>query len=197
MEQKIDLTNKFILDACCSGREMWFNKKHPNTIYIDIREEEKGFIKERPNFCIKPDIVMDFRKLKFPDKSFKLVVWDPPHMKARKLTGVMVKKYGGLIPETWQSDLKRGFKEIWRVLEDYGVLIFKWNNYHIKFKKVLSLFPIEPLFGNISTNTPKSQTKWFCFMKIPESVGQFCPSGRIIATKRDSDESPNSLRNFV
>ncbi len=162
------MKDKFILDACCGGREMWFDKKQPNTLYIDIRKEDKGFIKQRTHFEINPDIIMDFRKLDFSDKSFKLVVWDPPHMKARQLTGAMTKKYGGLIPETWPSDLSKGFNEIWRVLEDYGILIFKWNDYHIKFKQVLRLFPVGPLFGNISTNTSKSQTKWFCFMKIPE-----------------------------
>ena len=30
---------KFILDVTCGGRSMWFNKKHPNAIYTDIREE--------------------------------------------------------------------------------------------------------------------------------------------------------------
>jgi hypothetical protein len=70
--------SKFILDACCSGRMMWFDKKHPNAIYIDIREEEKGLSSRRPEFCVKPDMIMDFRDLKFPDKSFKLIAWDPP-----------------------------------------------------------------------------------------------------------------------
>ncbi len=46
----MDLKNKFILDACCGGRMMWFNKKHPNVLYIDNRKEEKGFLKQRPNF---------------------------------------------------------------------------------------------------------------------------------------------------
>ena len=43
---------KFILDACCSGRMMWFNKKHPNATYIDIRKESKGFSKHRPELRI-------------------------------------------------------------------------------------------------------------------------------------------------
>ena len=73
------MKDKFILDACCGGRMMWFNKKHPNTIYIDIRREEKGLCKERPNFEVNPDKIMDFTNLEFPDKKFKLVVWDPPH----------------------------------------------------------------------------------------------------------------------
>ena len=43
---------------------------------------------------------------------------------------------GGYCRETWQSDLKRGFKECWRVLEDYGTLIFKWSDSEIPFKKM-------------------------------------------------------------
>ena len=33
--------DKFILDVCCGGKAFWFNKNHPNTIYQDIRTEEK------------------------------------------------------------------------------------------------------------------------------------------------------------
>ena len=47
---------KFILDPTCASRSIWFNKNHPNAIYTDIRKEEKGFIKDRPNFEITPDL---------------------------------------------------------------------------------------------------------------------------------------------
>jgi len=80
----------------------------------------------------------------------------------------MLKKFGGLHPEMWQSDLKKGFKELWSVLEDYGVLLFKFSDYHIKFKDVLKLFPEKPLIFNKTSSTGKTDTKWFCFMKIPE-----------------------------
>jgi len=57
----------------------WFNKKHPNVLYLDNRIREKGFIKERTEFDIKPDRVADFTDLSFiPDNSIKLVVFDPP-----------------------------------------------------------------------------------------------------------------------
>ena len=35
---------KYILDVCCGSRAWWKQKKNPNTIYMDIRKEEKGFI---------------------------------------------------------------------------------------------------------------------------------------------------------
>ncbi len=160
---------KFILDACCGPKFMWFNKNHPNTLYIDIRKEEKGFIEKRPNCKIDPDIIADFRSLPFKDKSFKLVVWDPPHIIRKNYSKHdMTLKYGILDKESWPYDYKKGFSEIWRVLEDHGVLIFKFNDNTLKMKDVLKLFPVEPLFGNTISSKKGSHTKWFCFMKIPK-----------------------------
>ena len=162
--------NKFILDACCGNRYMWTNKKHPNTLYIDIRKEEKGFIPTEPNVCIQPDVIADFTNL--PDaiksKKFKLIIWDVPHFKGKRITGVLMKKFGCLNPETWQSDIKKGFTELWGVLDNYGVLLFKFSDYHIKFTEILKYIPEEPLIFNRTSSTGKSETKWFCFMKIPK-----------------------------
>lgn len=155
---------KIILDPTCGGRTIWFNKKHPYAIYTDIREEEKGLCSEQPEFCVKPDMIMDFRDLLFLDKSFKLVVFDPPHLKRLGETSIMKKKYGSLNSH-WQDELGKGFKECWRVLEDYGVLIFKWNENDILLREILKVFKKEPLFGH--TTGSKSKTHWLCFMKIP------------------------------
>jgi hypothetical protein len=70
--------NKVILDACCGSRMFWWDKTEPHTTFIDIREYSKGFIDNRPNRELQPDIIMDNRKMSFPNKSFKLVVFDPP-----------------------------------------------------------------------------------------------------------------------
>ena len=72
---------------------MWFDKHHPNAIYIDNRLASKGHIQKgfNPNHEVSPDIVMDFRKMDLPDNSFKLVVWDPPHMKTLTETSDMRK----------------------------------------------------------------------------------------------------------
>jgi len=157
--------DKFILDACCGGRMFWFNKKHPNVLYIDKRIREKGHATDRPKHSIKPDIQMDFRKLKFKDKSFKLVVFDPPHLIGKEDSYDMIRKYGCLIAETWQSDIKKGFNECWRVLEDYGVLIFKWNDACKKRKEILNIIEKKPLFGHPILS--KNPTHWLAFMKIP------------------------------
>ncbi|MFH1769730.1 MAG: class I SAM-dependent methyltransferase [Parcubacteria group bacterium] len=172
------IDNKFILDACCGGRMMWFNKHHPNAIYIDNRVAEKGHIQKgiNPNHQVKPDMVMDFRKIDFPDKNFKLVVFDPPHLTTLAESSVLGKKFGCLNAETWQSDLKKGFEECWRVLEDYGVLLFKWSDIEIPYKKVLSFIKVKPLFMNITAGQKalkdKHRSFWFCFMKIPLTVNK-------------------------
>lgn len=145
---------------------MWFNKAHPQTLYIDIREAEKGLCPERPEFCVKPDMIADFRDLPFPDKSFKLVAWDPPHIRSLTETSIMRKKFGALNVETWRYDLGKGFDELWRCLDDYGVLVFKWNTEDLELKEVLSCFKVKPLFGH--TTGSKSRTYWMCFMKLPD-----------------------------
>lgn len=157
---------KFILDACCGGRQMWFQKKQKNTIFLDIREVEKGSIKLQPNFCIKPDVIGDYRKLSFPDKSFKLVVWDIPHIMGKKINGIIQTKYGYLDKDNYREDLKKGFDEIWRILDDYGVLEFKYADINLPIKDILSLFPQQPLFGTV-TKKGVNNTFWVCFMKIP------------------------------
>jgi hypothetical protein len=103
---------------------------------------------------------------------------DPPHLLGKEgSNSTLIKQYGCLFAETWQSDLKRGFAECWRVLDDYGVFIFKWNDLNITVDKVLNQFPVQPLFGQVTSGgatkgIKKTQTYWFCFMKIPECNGK-------------------------
>jgi len=165
------MKDKFILDACCGPKEMWFDKKHPNTLYIDIRKGD--FNMNGRIIKIDPDMIMDNKKLNFPSKSFKLVVFDPPHLKNCVKTSLFPIKYGQLHAKTWKDDLKRGLSECWRVLEDYGILIFKWNEHDIKLKHIETLFPARPLFASKTSfnKNNKVRTLWFCFMKIiPEKI---------------------------
>jgi len=95
----------------------------------------------------------------------------------------MAKSYGILNPNSWEEDLSKGFKECWRVLDNYGILIFKWSDCdkfsnkcrNINVKRILDLFNEKPLFGHktkskydIKENKEISASYWFCFMKIPE-----------------------------
>lgn len=137
---------KVILDACCGSKMFWFDKNNENTVYMDNRELEDTLCDGR-KLVIKPDIVGDFRDMPFKDEEFKLVVFDPPHLTQLGETSWMAKKYGKLNKETWKEDIKKGFNECMRVLEEYGILIFKWNEQQIKLKEILDTIEYKPLFG--------------------------------------------------
>lgn len=150
---------KLILDVACGSKMFWFDKKNENTIYMDNRELEDRLCDGR-RLIIKPDIIGDFRNIPFPDKSFKLVVFDPPHLIKVGKNSWLAKKYG-MLEETWKDDIKQGFNECMRVLDDYGVLIFKWNEQQIKLREILDAIDYKPLFGN-----RRAKTHWLCFMKL-------------------------------
>ena len=156
------MTDKIILDACCGGRMFWFNKQNPNTVYMDIRDEEFEACDGR-TIKIHPDLIADFRNIPFPDDSFRLVVFDPPHLNSIGASSYTAQKYGRLFP-TWETDLKRGFDECIRVLRPLGILIFKWNEFQIPVNRILEIFEMQPLFGHKSGKN--SKTHWMCFMKI-------------------------------
>lgn len=162
-----DKNKKLILDACCGGRMFWHNKNHPNAIYQDIRKDILP-LKEQygMNFTVEPDVIGDFRNMSFKDKSFKMVIFNPPHLRLNT-TSWMAKKYGTIKDMDLNEDLGKGFKECWRVLDDFGTLIFKWNDQSVDIKEIKPLFPTEPIIFN-RIGTKGKSTYWFVFMKIPE-----------------------------
>lgn len=160
------MKNKYILDACCGGRMMWFDKKHPNALYVDKRVRPVGFMKVRKNFSVEPDVQADFRNLPFATNTFSLVVFDPPHtIRKKEEGGVIAERYGRLILSSWEEDLALGFAECWRVLKPKGVLIFKWAECDKRIEDIEPFYPATPLFG---TRVGKeNKTIWLCFMKLP------------------------------
>ena len=136
--------SKAILDVCCGSRMFWFDKKNPKTIFMDNRELEDVLCDGR-KLEIKPDILADFRNIPFPDNSFYLVVFDPPHLLKVGETSYMAKKYGKLTND-WPKDIKKGFNECMRVLKPNGTLIFKWSEQQIKLKEILDNIDYNPLF---------------------------------------------------
>jgi hypothetical protein len=156
---------KRVLDPCCGSRMFWFDKLNPDVIFGDIRQEHHQLCDGRM-LTVAPDERMDFRSLPFPDRQFKLVVFDPPHLVRAGEHGWQRAKYGILNAETWQADLRRGFVECFRVLVPDGVLIFKWNETQIRVSQILALTPHQPLFGHPSGK--KGGTHWMCFMKDAE-----------------------------
>lgn len=164
---------KRILDPCCGSRMMWFDRGHPGTIFGDRRREtitvtdrSHGNIDGTRTLIIDPDVQLDFRALPFPENSFKLVAFDPPHLVRAGAKSWMAAKYGKLGPD-WREDLRLGFSECFRVLEPEGVLIFKWSETQVKLGEVLALTPVRPLFGN--TSGKKAGTHWLVFMKVADN----------------------------
>lgn len=154
-----------ILDVCCGSRMFWFNKKHPDTLYLDNRRMAPTKQTNGATIEVAPDIVMDFRNLNLPASSFKLVVFDPPHiLKRAGKDSWMKEKYGELDRKNWKEDIRFGFEQIFRVLRPDGVLIFKWNETDIPLRDILALTPWKPLFGHRSGKAQK--THWVCFMKL-------------------------------
>lgn len=151
-----------VLDPASSGRMFWFDKHDTRVLFGDIRDESWELCDGR-RFDVKPDMEMDYRDLPFPDGTFRMVVLDPPHLRHVGENAYMAKKYGALDPEMWQEDLRLMFRECFRVLKPYGVLIFKWNEVQIPLSKILKLCEEKPLFGN---KQPKQTgTHWIVFMK--------------------------------
>lgn len=158
------MTDKPILDVACGGRMFYFDKNDPRVLFCDKREVHTTLCDGR-TFEIKPDMVSDFTNLPFDNNSFKLVVFDPPHLlhnEISPITGYQQIKYGALQGD-WKIDLKKGFAECFRVLEPYGILIFKWNETCITVSEILKLTPEKPVFGHKSGK--RSNTHWICFMK--------------------------------
>ena len=149
-----------ILDPACGSKMFWFDKDNKNVVFMDNRELEDTLCDGR-KLVIKPDVMGDFRDIPFEDEAFRLVVFDPPHLKNCGQKSWMAKKYGVLDKDSWQDDIRQGFSECMRVLADYGVLVFKWNEDQIKLKEILSLIEHKPLFGNA-----RGKTHWLVFMKM-------------------------------
>lgn len=156
----INIKNNYkpIIDVCCGSKMFWFDKDNPNTVFMDQRELEDTLCDGR-KLIIKPDIIGDFRNIPYPDNTFKLVVFDPPHMLHLGKTSWMAKKYG-VLESTWKEDIRQGFNECMRVLDSYGVLVFKWNEEQIKLSQILNIIDYKPLFGD-----KRSKTHWLVFMK--------------------------------
>jgi hypothetical protein len=93
----------------------------------------------------------------------------PPHLDNCGPLGWQGLKYGKL-PKEWQSYLRSGFAECFRVLADDGVLVFKWNETRIKSSSVLELTPHRPLFGQQTGRGVR--THWYVFMKPQERAAQ-------------------------
>ena len=162
-----------VLDVCCGGRAMWFDRKDERAIYLDRRSEEhhldRGEGKRPQHLVVEPDYVADFTELPFADETFWHVVFDPPHCNRVGASSWLAKKYGKLV-SGWEEMLAGGFEECFRVLRPHGTLIFKWSSVQIPLSRVLDLTDAKPLYGHRSGANMK--THWVAFIKQNASHAQ-------------------------
>lgn len=95
-----------VLDPACGGRMFWFDKSDSRVLFGDVRDESWELCDGR-RFEVKPDMLMDYRDLPFPDETFRMVVLDPPHLRNAGETSYMAQKYGCLDQETWKTTLRQ------------------------------------------------------------------------------------------
>ena len=157
-----------VLDPCSGTRMMYFDRADPRVVFGDLRQEtvtvsdqshgKSGGVR---TLKITPDLQLDFRNLPFADGQFRLVAFDPPHLVRAGPKSWLAAKYGRL-SQDWQSDLRAGFAECFRVLEPGGVLVFKWNETQVRLGEVLALTAHRPIFGQ--TGGRRNLTHWLVFL---------------------------------
>ena len=157
---------KRIIDVACGSRMFWFDKNNPDVEFCDNRElsvarswGEHDYVR---HIEIHPDTLCDFTALPFADNTYKLAVFDPPHLNRAGDNAWLTLKYGKLTGD-WKEMLHKGFCECLRVLEPGGVLVFKWSEIQIPLSEILPLCPAQPLFGH--RGGKKLNTHWICFIK--------------------------------
>jgi SAM-dependent methyltransferase len=162
-------TERFsVLDATAGGKHIWHEEmKDADRVVFADRRTVDG-LEHQPGWECAPDVLCDFRRLPFAAETFDLVCFDPPHRVngdgMETLSGVIPQKYGELRAETWQSDLRDAFDELWRVLRPGGTLTLKWADSHKSHDDVLAQVSETPLFG-VTTEKERAVVKWWAFHK--------------------------------
>ena len=158
-----------VLDVTAGTRAMWFDKGDQRALFGDARSEcitvtdrTRGREDGTRTLNIAPDVQLDFRALPFASESFRLVVFDPPHLIRAGKKSWLAARYG-VLGGDWRDDLRQGFAECLRVLMPGGVLIFKWSEVQVPLREVLALTDAQPLFGHASGK--RSGTHWVTFLK--------------------------------
>jgi len=157
-----------VLDATCGDRGVWVDEQDGRAVFADLRVREPGFHGQPGrSFAVQPEVQADVRSLPFAAGSFDAAIYDPPHVVRadgmKDLSGQVQKKYGALRAETWRRDLRRAFRELWRVVRDGGTVSFKFSDVSLDFENVTQLAPDPPLVGTTTTKTETVETRWFLF----------------------------------
>jgi hypothetical protein len=120
------------------ARAVWFDKNHPDALYLDIRPE------------VSPSMVADTRELPAEvGDGYGLIVFDPPH-KNFGANSNMAKCYGHHTSAEIRDIIKRSAAEAHRVSKPDALMAFKWSSGDFKLQTALDLMADhwEPLFGH-------------------------------------------------
>ena len=154
-----------ILDMSAGNRGVWFDKNHPDVMYVDVRSE------------VNPTIVADTRALPVSVGSgFDLVVFDPPHEKFFGANSNMSRDYGHHTAADIRDTVAKSAREAHRVTKPGALMAFKWNDHGQSFKKILGLMSPwwEPLSlsGHQTAVRTKhsSQTQWVLLRRRDETL---------------------------
>ena len=109
---------KTILDACCGGKMFYFDKHDERVLFQDIRKVSTHLCDGR-SFEVNPDIQADFTNMPYEDKSFSMVVFDPPHLLRNAGKSKMADMYGSLNEKASPT----GYQQI-----KYGALYSDWRD---------------------------------------------------------------------
>ncbi len=150
-----------ILDMSAGKRNIWFNPRYRDTVFVDIRPE------------MRPSVVCDTRNLPFPDKTFDFISFDPPHM-VHGTTSTMGKYYGCYSGDEIKAIIRDSSQEAYRVSVEECLLAFKWNDHDVRLDHTLALMEgWEPLFGHQFKRSAgtKSSTYWILLRKVGVGYG--------------------------
>lgn len=150
-----------ILDLSAGKRAVWFNRLHPDTVYVDMRPE------------MYPTVVADTKALPF-NHCFDLIVFDPPHM-THGPNSAMAKTYTSMLADEIKDLIRKTSREAYRCAHDGTLMAFKWNDHDVRLDHILPLMEgWEPLFGHKTAwmNARGSSTVWVMLKKrIPRYEG--------------------------
>lgn len=138
-----------VLDATAGNRSMWKTRESDYVLWIDIESE----------LSEQPDLIMDCTKTNFEDGRFHTIFFDPPHSYGHtKNTGVHQTPSRDIMREkgwgtgayygfdkyssktAWLSFINKAQEEFYRILNDDGILWFKWGELRSTLDSILPFF---------------------------------------------------------
>ena len=183
--QTIIKPNASVLDCTAANRCFWIKRESDKVLWTDIE----------PELEIPADMIVDIRNTEFEDGQFNTIIFDPPHWwgdtigknvyalrnwkdaeeyNERYGTNSHVSYYGCdkyITKKSLLGFINRAQREIYRILDDGGVLWFNWSDVKISLDKILPFFDsnwdvmIKLPIGSKKQTRSTHQNWWVMMMK--------------------------------